>query len=217
MIPVHEILATIQGEGLRAGRPCVLVRTLGCNLRCRWCDTDQEGVRGRWMTVGEVVDTVRAAGLPLVEITGGEPLLHEETPELAAALSEAEFEVLVETNGTLDPSVLPAGTVRIVDLKPPSSGESGRIRWEVLDGLDAADELKIVIADEVDYAWARETMDARLRDLGARVLLSPLTPGLDGGRLASWILRDRLDVTLNVQLHKLLFPAGEPPLSSPTR
>ncbi len=208
-VPVHEILHTIQGEGTRAGSPCVLVRTLGCDLSCAWCDTDQAGVEPVHMEIPRIVEAVLGTGCRLVEVTGGEPLLHAATPGLCEALLAAGLTVLVETSGSQDVSVLPPGTVRIMDLKPPSSGESGRMRWANVAALGPGDEIKIVIADKEDHAWATRVIRERLASFGGAILLSPLTPGLAPETLASWILRDGLAVRLNVQLHKLVFPAGE--------
>jgi 7-carboxy-7-deazaguanine synthase len=209
MIPIHEIIHTVQGEGTRAGRPCVLVRTFGCNLSCTWCDTDQSMVQAREMKVGQIVDAVRATGCGLVEVTGGEPLIHPEAPELCGRLKGAGLEVLVETNGSLDVSVLPQGVVRIVDLKPPSSGESDKFLASNIDGLERRDEVKIVVADRGDYEWARERIGGELASFAGVVLLSPLTPGMDPSRVARWILEDGLRARLNLQIHKILFPGGE--------
>jgi 7-carboxy-7-deazaguanine synthase len=210
MIPVHEILHTIQGEGTRAGRPCVLVRTLGCNLDCSWCDTPQDGVQGTDMEIERIVRTVARTACPLVELTGGEPLLHEESPALCSALLDAGLEVLVETNGSLDVGVLPRGVVRIMDLKPPSSGEACSSLASNIDLLGPGDEVKLVVADRTDYDWARQRLEADLSGFEGVTLLSPLTPGMDPGTLARWILEDRLDVRLNLQIHKVLLPGGEP-------
>ena len=212
MIPIHEILHTIQGEGTRAGRPCVLVRTLGCNLDCAWCDTPQQGVLGIDMDIGQIVNKVVETGCRLVEVTGGEPLLHDETPALCSAFVYAGLEVLVETNGSLDLGPLPAGVIRIMDLKPPSSGESGSILASNIDLLGPDDEAKIVVADRADYDWARERLETDLARFEGTRLLSPLTPGMDPGALSRWILEDRLDVRLSLQIHKILFPDGEPGL-----
>lgn len=208
-IPIHEILHTIQGESTRAGLPCTLIRTLGCNLECAWCDTDQSGVTGREMGIDEILELVGKTGRRLVEVTGGEPLIHDETPRLCRELLSSGLEVMVETNGSLDVSVLPAGVTRIVDLKPPSSGEQARNLYGNIGSLGPQDEVKIVVADRTDYDWARERLRSELVPFRGPVLLSPLVPGMEPGRLARWILDDGLDVRLNLQLHKILFPGGE--------
>lgn len=209
MIPVHEILFTIQGESTRAGLGCVLVRVLGCNLHCLWCDTDQNDVQAREMAIDEIVDLVRSTRCDLVQLTGGEPLTCDETPALCEALMDAGLTVLVETNGSLDVSVLPPDVICIMDLKPPSSGEDDHILWRNVEELDAEDEIKIVVAHREDYDWARQVLEQRLAQFDGTVILSPVTPGLDPGTLASWILHDGLDVMLGIQLHKLIFPDGE--------
>ena len=203
-IPIQRIVHTIQGEGTRAGVPCTIVRTLGCNLSCSWCDTPQEGATGTDMTVADVAQAVSRHACRLVEVTGGEPLLHPAVPALCSTLLAAGHEVLVETNGSLDVSALPAGVVRIVDLKPPSSGESGKNLLSNVPLLGPSDEVKIVIADEADHAWAVERLRTDLSAFPGAILLSPLTPGMDPGRLARWVLRDRLPARLNLQIHKML-------------
>jgi len=208
-IPIHEIIRTIQGEGARAGWPCVIVRTLGCNLACRWCDTSQKGAAGVEMSIPEIAARVAGLGTRLVELTGGEPLVHADAPALCERLLAGGHEVLVETNGSLDVSVLPAGVVRIVDLKPPSSGESGRNLLSNVALLSPADEIKIVVADEADYDWARRAISGDLAGFAGPIHLSPLTPGMDPGKLARMILLDRLPVRLNLQIHKIIFPGGE--------
>ena len=199
---VTEIFHSIQGESTYAGRPCVFVRLSGCDLRCRWCDTEYAFHEGRPLTVEEIMTEVRALRCPLVEITGGEPLLQKETPELCRRLLAEEFAVLVETGGHRDISVLPDGVRVILDVKCPGSGESEKVDWENLDRLRPGDEVKFVIGDRVDYEWARAVVHQR--DLGARypVHFSPVFGRLAYEDLVAWILEDRLAVRFQAQLHK---------------
>jgi 7-carboxy-7-deazaguanine synthase len=199
---VTEIFHSIQGESTRAGRPCVFVRLTGCDLRCRWCDTEYAFTEGSPMTLDEILERVRAHDCRLVEITGGEPLLQKDTPELCRRLLEEGFEVLVETGGHRDVTVLPEGTRVILDIKCPGSGESESVRWENLKHLSPESEVKFVIADRADYEWARDTV--RTRELAGThpVLFSPVFEELVYADLASWILEDRLPVRLQIQLHK---------------
>ena len=199
---VTEIFHSIQGESTYAGRPCVFVRLGGCDLRCRWCDTEYAFHEGSPLTVEEILTEVRALRCPLVEITGGEPLLQKETPELCRRLLAEEFEVLVETGGHRDISVLPDGVRVILDVKCPGSGESEKVDWDNLDRLRPGGEVKFVIVDRVDYEWARAVVHHR--DLGARypVHFAPVFGRLAYEDLVAWILEDRLAVRFQAQLHK---------------
>jgi 7-carboxy-7-deazaguanine synthase len=204
---ITEIYASVAGETQYAGLPCTLVRTTGCDLRCTYCDSAFAFHGGADMTVDAVVAEVKRLGTPLVLLTGGEPMLQRELPELAARLLAEGKRVMIETSGAHRLDMLPAQVARIVDVKTPASGESHRMAWEVLDGLGPRDAAKFVIADEADYRWAAEII--RARDLGARteVLLSPVYGRLDPKDLVGWILRDRLPARLNLQIHKYIWPA----------
>ena len=199
---VTEIFHSIQGESSQAGRPCVFVRLTACDLRCRWCDTEYAFTEGYPMAMDAVLELVQSYGTRLVEITGGEPLLQPETPELCRRLLDKGFEVMLETGGHRDISAVPAGVRIILDVKCPGSGETHKMHWENLDRLPASGEIKFVIADRFDYEWARETV--RGRDLATRhvVLFSPVFGELAYEDLASWILEDRLPVRFQPQLHK---------------
>jgi len=206
---VSEIFASIQGESTHAGRPCAFVRLAGCPFDCTWCDTAHARSGGRRMAFDEIVREVAALGLPLVEVTGGEPLAQEGVYPLLDALLQAGHEVLLETSGLMDTTRIPAGIKTILDLKPPSSGESHRIVWENLDRLGPEDEVKIVLADRADYDWLREVLASRPALAGRTILTSPAAGRLDPAELASWILGDRLPVRLNIQIHKVIWPGEE--------
>lgn len=199
---ITEIFHSIQGESSQAGRPCVFVRLTACDLRCRWCDTEYAFTEGEPMAMDDVLARVRSFGCSLVEITGGEPLLQKETPELCRRLLEDDFEVMLETGGHRDISVVPEGVRIILDVKCPGSGETHKMHWENLERLPKSGEIKFVIADRFDYEWARETV--RGRDLAPRnvVLFSPVFGELAYEDLASWILEDRLPVRFQMQMHK---------------
>ena len=205
---VTEIFHSIQGESTHAGRPCVFVRLSACDLRCRWCDTAYAFTGGEETPLEEILSRVRSHGCPLVEVTGGEPLLHKETPELCRRLLAEGFEVLLETGGHRDISTLPREVRVILDVKCPGSGESARVRWENLAILPPGGEIKFVIADRADYEWAREVV--RERDLAARhpVLFSPVFGELGYEDLASWVLADRLPVRFQLQVHKHIWDPG---------
>jgi 7-carboxy-7-deazaguanine synthase len=202
-VRINEIFLSIQGESTWAGRPCVFVRLTGCNLRCRWCDTEYAFYEGRHAEVGDVVERVAGFGCPLVEITGGEPLLQQGVYPLMDALLARGFTVMVETSGERDLARVDPRVIKIMDLKCPGSGECERIRWSNLDHLTPLDEIKFVIADRRDYEWARaETNRNRLADRVNAVLMSPVFGEIDPAELARWILDDRLPVRMQLQMHK---------------
>lgn len=208
VLMIHEIYASVQGESSFVGWPCTFVRTTGCNLRCRWCDTTQAFHGGTKRDRADVLREALAFGTPLVELTGGEPLLQAGVPKLLTELCDAGKTVLIETSGERDISVCDERVHRIVDLKAPGSGESARVRWENLDLLGERDEVKFVLADRADYEWARDVV--RRTDLDRRVrnvLVSPVHGELDPKLLVDWILEDRLPVRAQVQLHKYIWGA----------
>lgn len=182
-----------------------MVRLTGCNLRCVWCDTAYAFEGGRTLGMDEIVDRVERFGVRRVEITGGEPLLQKDTPRLAQCFVELGYTVLCETSGERNIDLLPAGVRRIVDLKCPGSGESGRNDWGNLDRLRAGDELKFVVANRADFDWARDVIATHALEGRVPLLVSPVHQRVDPSDLADWILDSGLDVRLNLQLHKLLW------------
>jgi 7-carboxy-7-deazaguanine synthase len=204
-LKVQEIFYSLQGEGRRAGRPCVLVRLTGCQMRCVWCDTPYAFYEGRWRSRSEVLEKVAGYRCRLVEVTGGEPLLQPGTEPLLTELCDGGYEVLLETGGGLDISGVDPRVCRIVDIKCPGSGEAEANRWSNLEHLRATDEVKLVLADERDYRWARGVVRRHHLTERCPVLFSPVHGSLDPEQLAAWLLRDRLDVQLQIQLHKLLW------------
>ncbi|MCK4602053.1 MAG: radical SAM protein [Phycisphaerae bacterium] len=203
---VHEIYLSIQGESSRAGLPCVIVRLAGCNLDCRWCDTPEARVQERQMTVNEILARVADLRCHRVEVTGGEPLTQPAALELLARLCESEYETMLETNGSIDVTDVDGRVMKVIDVKCPASGESDSNLWANLQALGPRDEVKFVIADREDYDYAREV--AALHKLVERcgVIFSPVVDELPASRLAEWIIADRLDVRLGVQLHKIIWP-----------
>ena len=202
---VVERLLTICGETHLAGVPCVLVRFAGCDLRCSYCDTlyaRDHDAAAEEVAAEELAEWVLRQGLGLALLTGGEPLLQPELPRLAELLAR-RMTVLVETSGALDISPLGPPVVRSVDIKGPSSGEAGRMRWENLNGLRAGDCVKFVVAGREDYEHAKAVIHDHRLGAPVNILLSSAYPHLEPWRLAAWIIEDRLDVRLNVQLHVL--------------
>ena len=208
MLTVNEIFHSIQGESTRAGRPCVFVRLTACDLRCSWCDTPYAFHEGQKMSVDEVLSQVRAFGCEVVEVTGGEPLLQPDVYPLMQGLLDDGRTVLLETGGHRSVDRVPAAVIRIIDVKCPGSGESGKNHWPNLDHLRPADEVKFVIKDRLDYDYARDVV-ARYGLIGrcAAVLFSPVHGELDPRQLAEWILADRLPVRLQLQAHKYIWGA----------
>ena len=209
---VTEIFKSIQGESTYAGRPCIFVRLTGCNLRCRWCDTAYAFYGGTRMTVDEVMAQVReltgtdGARIPLVELTGGEPMLQPDIHPLIEKLLAENHTVLIETSGERYLGELPRAVVKVMDIKCPGSGEGGSLNDKNLEVLDLKDEIKFVIADEGDYLWARDfTRQRRLGDIVGTVIFSPVHGELDPKALSEWILRDALPVRLGLQLHKFIW------------
>ena len=202
---ITEIYASVQGETQYAGLPCTLVRTTGCDLRCHYCDSAFSFYGGREMSLDAIVGEVDRLGAPLVLLTGGEPMLQREIVALAESLLSRGYRVMIETSGAHPVSALPAEVIRIVDVKTPASGEWHRMRLEVLDGLRPVDAAKFVLADEDDYRWAADLIRSRELDKRTCVLLSPVHGKLDPKDLVQWILRDRLPVRLNLQIHKYIW------------
>lgn len=206
---VHEIYRSVQGESSFAGRPCAFVRLTGCNLRCVWCDTPQAFKGGTRMRRAAVLEQALALGTPLVELTGGEPLLQPGAILLLTELCDAGKIVLVETSGEADVSRVDPRVHKIMDLKAPGSGESHRNRWENLRHLTPRDEIKFVLDGRADYEWMREVIPARsLPDLGCTLLASPVWGRLDPKDLVAWLLADALPVRLNLPLHKIVWGAA---------
>jgi 7-carboxy-7-deazaguanine synthase len=198
---VTEIFHSIQGESSHAGRPCVFVRLTGCNLRCRWCDSEYTFTGGEKLSLDDVVARVQSYGCKLVEITGGEPLAQSESFDLITRLLDDGFEVLIETSGSIDVTPADPRAKLILDIKCPGSGEVSKNRWANLDILRPHDEIKFVIADRADYDWAKDV----IRERGLErftILFSPVWGELELKPLAEWMLADRLPARLQTQLHK---------------
>jgi len=206
MLRVTEIFHSIQGESSHAGRPCAFVRLTGCNLRCRWCDSEYTFSGGEQMSTDDVVRRVKSYGCNLVEVTGGEPLAQKEALDLIRRLCDEGFEVLIETSGSINVAPVDKRATIILDIKCPGSGEAEKNRWENLQHLKPNDEIKFVIADRADYDWSRKVIEQRnLRRW--ILLLSPVWGEMDLKSLAEWMLADRVPARLQTQLHKHIWGA----------
>ena len=206
MLTINEIFYSIQGESTRAGRPCVFVRLTACDLRCTWCDTPYAFTEGGKQSVDDVVAAVEAFGCPLVEITGGEPLLQDDVYELMQRLMERGKTVMLETGGHRPLDRVPYAVIKIVDIKCPGSGEADKNDWSNIDRLAPHDEVKFVVADRGDYEFARAIIEKyHLRTRAAAILMSPVHGVLEPRLLSEWILADRLPARLQLQLHKYIW------------
>lgn len=198
---------TICGETHLAGVPCALIRFAGCPLQCSWCDTSfAREETGQEFSVAELVEWVEGSKMDLVLLTGGEPLLQEDLPQLATTLAD-RHRVLVETSGALDISVLPTPIIRSVDVKCPDSGQSSCNLWQNLQHLRSGDAVKMVVASRRDYEYAKTVIRTHGLGFGVNILLSSAYPHMSPEQLATWIVQDRLSsVRLNVQLHRIVWP-----------
>jgi 7-carboxy-7-deazaguanine synthase len=204
---VTEIFFSIQGESSYTGLPCVFVRLTWCNLRCEWCDSVYTFTGGTEMSVDEVMAQVRSYSCPLVEVTGGEPLVQKrQCVELTRRLCDEGFTVLIETGGSLDASVLDERVIRILDVKCPGSGEEKRNFWPNLERLNPRDEIKFVIKDRADFNYALGVIEKyRLSEREPYVLMSPVWGAVEWKDLAAWVLQSGARARMQLQMHKLIW------------
>jgi len=207
MLRVNEIFYSIQGESTFAGFPCVFIRMTGCNLRCTYCDTTYAYEEGDDIPLHSILTTVKKFACNLIEVTGGEPLIQDETPDLISALIKNGYTVLLETNGSHDISMVDTRCTRIVDIKCPSSGMNNNNYWKNLDYITPDDQLKFVIAHRQDYLYAKKVLDKPAIKRRKKLLInfSPVFNEIDLKDLAGWILADNLPVRLQIQLHKYIW------------
>lgn len=211
MLRISEIFTSIQGETSRAGFPSLFIRLAGCNLRCSFCDTEYSWNDGTDMTVDGIAEKARAyRWVDHVTLTGGEPLAQKETPQLAKALLALGFRVRVETNGSFDIGALPASCEKMIDIKPPSSGEKESFLHSNIAKLTERDEVKLLAADEKDMDYALSLCRSELAGTKAQINISPVAGRFDPAKLAERIIGEKINARLNLQLHKILWPGGEP-------
>ena len=206
MLTINEIFYSVQGESSYAGRPCVFVRLTACDLRCSWCDTPYAFYEGTKRPLDTILEEVDAFACPLVEVTGGEPLLQEDVYPLMERLLEGGRTVLLETGGHRSTARVPARVVTILDVKCPGSGESASNDWSNLDRLRPHDEVKFVVRDRADYEYARDVIARHdLASRAAAVHLSPVHGVMNPRTMSEWVLADRLPVRVQLQLHKYIW------------
>ena len=204
---VIEVYTSVQGESSFAGLPCVFVRLAGCNLRCTWCDSEWTFRGGEHRSIDDVVAEVGAAGVNLVEVTGGEPLVHRQAIPLMERLLARGHTVLLETSGSRDISAVPVGVHVILDLKPPDSGEVEANLWSNLPLLRASDEVKFVLASRRDYEWARDVVAEHRLAESVSVLFSTAFGLVDPADVVAWMLADHVPARFQIQMHKVIWPA----------
>lgn len=202
---VHELYASLQGEGTRAGLACTFLRLTACHLRCSYCDTPHAFGQGRRHTREQVLDGIAALSPKMVLVTGGEPLLHPEAPALMATLCDRGYEVLLETSGSLCTQAVDPRVVVILDVKLPSSGEAAANLWENMDHLRPHDEVKFVIGTEEDFVYAKRIVAQYALPSRCHVLFGCVFDALSPATLAEWILRDNVPARLQLQMHKYIW------------
>jgi 7-carboxy-7-deazaguanine synthase len=207
MLRVTEIFRSIQGESTHAGRPCTFVRLTGCPMRCVWCDSEYTFTGGEHFTLDDVMREVHSLGCKLVEVTGGEPLAQKDVFELIGRLCDEGFEVLVETGNYVSTEALDPRAKVILDVKCPASGEEARNDWSNLERLrEDMDEVKFVVADEDDWLYAKRIIEERELETRTRaILISPVWGQIDLQQLAGWVAGSRLNVRMQLQLHKYIW------------
>ena len=210
MLKVNEIFKSIQGESTYAGLPCTFVRLAGCNLRCTYCDTNYAYYYGQELSDEEIISKIEEYGVNIVEFTGGEPLLQEETPPLIKTLLDKGHKVLIETNGSICIGCLDKRLTIIMDIKTPKSGMSERMNFQNLELIKNNDEIKFVLLNESDYIWAKDIISKyNLLSKTKNILMSPAYGVLSPKTLASWILRDNLPIRVQLQIHKYIWAPEE--------
>lgn len=210
MLKINEIFKSIQGESTYAGLPCTFVRLAGCNLRCTYCDTNYAYYDGRDLSDDDIIAKIEEYGVKHIEFTGGEPLLQEETPQLIKTLIDRGYEVLIETNGSICIGCLDKRLNIIMDYKTPKSGMSERMRPKNFEFLKRTDQIKFVLMDESDYIWAKDVIAAnKLTEKFDNILMAPAYGILSPKALVNWVLRDNIQVRVQLQIHKYIWAPDE--------
>jgi 7-carboxy-7-deazaguanine synthase len=206
MLPVIETFTSIQGESTHAGRRCFFIRLAGCNLRCNYCDTTYAWQGGEMRSIEDLTADAAASGTGLVEVTGGEPLIHAETIPLLQSLLDAGLEVLMETNGSLSIEAVPAAVRKILDCKLPDSGMAEENFTANYAMLEKHDEVKFVVSSRRDFDWAIDIIDHhQLPEKTANLIFSPVWGRVKFDDLAQWIIDSNRPVRMQLQLHKMIW------------
>ena len=204
MLKINEIFYSIQGESSYNGMPCVFIRLTYCNLRCSYCDTEDSFYEGSDMSIQDIIKKVKTYDCQLVEITGGEPLLQKESINLMQEFIKQNYTVMLETGGSLPIKDVPKEVIKIIDFKCPTSEMEKKNDWNIIDDMAEHDEIKFVIGNRQDYKWSKEKINNYKLE-NKIILFSPVHDVLDSKRLSEWILKDNLQVRLQIQLHKYIW------------
>jgi len=205
MLKVNEIYFSIQGEGTKAGLPCVFIRLTYCNLRCTYCDTEYAFYEGKDMTMEQVLEEVKKFGCNLVEVTGGEPLIQKECIPLMTELCDLGYEVMIETGGSLPIKNIDPRVKVIMDLKCPSSKMTKKNHYDNISYLKDFDEVKFVIGTREDYEWSKQMIEQYQLDKKCIVLFSPVFGSIEPVNIVDWLLEDKLNVRFQLQMHKFIW------------
>ena len=208
-LKINEIYYSVQGESTHAGRPCIFIRLTYCNLRCSYCDTEYAFYDGKDMEITDIMSEIKQWDCNLVEVTGGEPLFQEECIDLLNELVNSNYEVMLETGGSLSISDVPKKVVKIVDFKCPSSGMVKKNLWSIVDDLQAHDEVKFVIGNREDFDWAKDRITEYSLDKICTLLFSPTFGEIDPQQIVEWILAENLPVRMQLQMHKMIWSPEE--------
>ena len=208
-LKINEIYYSVQGESTHAGRPCIFIRLTYCNLRCSYCDTEYAFYDGKDMEITDIMSEIKRWDCNLVEVTGGEPLFQDECIDLLNELVNSNYEVMLETGGSLSISDVPKKVVKIVDFKCPSSGMVKKNLWSIVDDLQTQDEVKFVIGNREDFDWAKDRITEYSLDKICTLLFSPTFGEIDPQQIVEWILDENLPVRMQLQMHKMIWSPEE--------
>ena len=208
-LKINEIYYSVQGESTHAGRPCIFIRLTYCNLRCSYCDTEYAFYDGKDMEITDIMSEIKRWDCNLVEVTGGEPLFQDECIDLLNELVNSNYEVMLETGGSLSISDVPKKVVKIVDFKCPSSGMVKKNLWSIVDDLQTHDEVKFVIGNREDFDWAKDHITEYSLDKICTLLFSPTFGEIDPQQIVEWILAENLPVRMQLQMHKMIWSPEE--------
>ena len=208
-LKINEIYYSVQGESTHTGRPCIFIRLTYCNLRCSYCDTEYAFYDGKNMEITDIISEIKRWDCNLVEVTGGEPLFQDECIDLLNELVNSNYEVMLETGGSLSISDVPKKVVKIVDFKCPSSGMVKKNLWSIVDDLQAHDEVKFVIGNREDFDWAKDRITEYSMDKICTLLFSPTFGEINPQQIVEWILAENLPVRMQLQMHKMIWSPEE--------
>ena len=208
-LKINEIYYSVQGESTHSGCPCIFIRLTYCNLRCSYCDTEYAFYDGKDMEITDIMSEIKRWDCNLVEVTGGEPLFQDECIDLLNELVNSNYEVMLETGGSLSISDVPKKVVKIVDFKCPNSGMVKKNLWSIVDDLQAHDEVKFVIGNREDFDWAKDRITEYSLDKICTLLFSPTFGEIDPQQIVEWILAENLPVRMQLQMHKMIWSPEE--------